>query len=73
MRYGESSYECDCTRTGYYGENCTVRESLNVSFISSLDLLLLKEFEIFFLFIRWEGLGGSVRENKKRKHVLIRK
>lgn len=26
VRYGESSYECDCTRTGYYGENCTVPE-----------------------------------------------
>lgn len=73
VRYGESSYECDCTRTGYLGENCTVRESPSVSFISSVDLLLLKEFEIFFLFIRWEGLDGSLRENKETKLVLIRK
>lgn len=27
VRYGEYQYECDCTRTGFYGENCTVRES----------------------------------------------
>ncbi|XP_070845528.1 phosducin-like protein [Chaetodon trifascialis] len=26
VRYGEDKYECDCTRTGYYGENCTVPE-----------------------------------------------
>lgn len=26
VRYGEDKFECDCTRTGYYGENCTVPE-----------------------------------------------
>ncbi|KAF3701893.1 Prostaglandin G/H synthase 1 [Channa argus] len=26
VRYSEDKYECDCTRTGYYGENCTVPE-----------------------------------------------
>ncbi|KAM9338027.1 prostaglandin G/H synthase 1-like [Symphorus nematophorus] len=26
VRYGEDKYECDCTRTGYYGENCTIPE-----------------------------------------------
>ncbi|XP_040014019.1 phosducin-like protein [Xiphias gladius] len=26
VRYGEDEYECDCTRTGYHGENCTVPE-----------------------------------------------
>ncbi|XP_076145075.1 prostaglandin G/H synthase 1 isoform X1 [Alosa pseudoharengus] len=26
IRYGMDSYECDCTRTGYYGENCTIPE-----------------------------------------------
>ncbi|XP_049909744.1 phosducin-like protein [Epinephelus moara] len=26
VRYGEDKYECDCTRTGYSGENCTVPE-----------------------------------------------
>lgn len=26
VRYGEDKYECDCTRTGFYGENCTVPE-----------------------------------------------
>eukprot|EP00064_Thunnus_orientalis_P014976 superscaffoldBa00002695_g15024 len=26
VRYAEDKYECDCTRTGYYGENCTVPE-----------------------------------------------
>lgn len=72
VRYGENSYECDCTRTGYYGQNCTIRESLNVSFISSRELLLLKEFEVFFLFIGWEGLDSSLMENKKTKLVLIR-
>lgn len=24
VRYDEDKYECDCTRTGYYGENCTI-------------------------------------------------
>nr|XP_020476731.1 prostaglandin G/H synthase 1-like [Monopterus albus] len=28
VRYGEDKYECDCTRTGYYGENCTIPELL---------------------------------------------
>uniref|UniRef100_UPI003AAFBE56 phosducin-like protein n=1 Tax=Centroberyx gerrardi TaxID=166262 RepID=UPI003AAFBE56 len=26
VRYGADKYECDCTRTGYYGENCTIPE-----------------------------------------------
>uniref|UniRef100_H3CLU7 Prostaglandin G/H synthase 1 n=1 Tax=Tetraodon nigroviridis TaxID=99883 RepID=H3CLU7_TETNG len=26
VRYGLDQYQCDCTRTGYYGENCTVPE-----------------------------------------------
>ncbi|XP_072228694.1 phosducin-like protein [Leuresthes tenuis] len=26
VRYNEDKYECDCTRTGYYGENCTIPE-----------------------------------------------
>ncbi|KAM9306392.1 prostaglandin G/H synthase 1-like isoform 3-T3 [Pholidichthys leucotaenia] len=26
VRYGEDKYECDCTLTGYYGENCTIPE-----------------------------------------------
>ncbi|KAG9483380.1 prostaglandin G/H synthase 2 [Eleutherodactylus coqui] len=28
MTIGYSGYECDCTRTGYYGENCTTPEFL---------------------------------------------
>ncbi|XP_077441502.1 prostaglandin G/H synthase 1-like [Vanacampus margaritifer] len=26
VRYADDRYECDCTRTGYHGENCTVPE-----------------------------------------------
>nr|XP_043868840.1 prostaglandin G/H synthase 1-like [Solea senegalensis] len=26
VQYGQDKYECDCTRTGYYGENCTIPE-----------------------------------------------
>ncbi|XP_056144938.1 prostaglandin G/H synthase 1 [Lampris incognitus] len=26
VRFGTDRYECDCTRTGYYGENCTIPE-----------------------------------------------
>ncbi|XP_056146312.1 prostaglandin G/H synthase 1-like isoform X2 [Lampris incognitus] len=26
VRYGLDKYECDCTRTGYHGENCTIPE-----------------------------------------------
>lgn len=28
MTTGFDQYECDCTRTGYYGENCTTRKYL---------------------------------------------
>lgn len=28
VRYGTDQYECDCTRTGYYGRNCTIPELL---------------------------------------------
>ncbi|TRZ02405.1 hypothetical protein DNTS_034463 [Danionella cerebrum] len=28
MEMGADSYECDCTRTGYYGQNCTTPEFL---------------------------------------------
>lgn len=28
MTVGHDGYECDCTRTGYYGENCTTPELL---------------------------------------------
>lgn len=50
VRYAEDKYECDCTRTGYYGENCTVRESI-YSYETNSFLLFcysaLGEFEIF--------------------------
>uniref|UniRef100_A0A667YG52 Prostaglandin G/H synthase 1 n=1 Tax=Myripristis murdjan TaxID=586833 RepID=A0A667YG52_9TELE len=26
VRFGTDRYECDCTRTGYYGQNCTIPE-----------------------------------------------
>lgn len=26
VRFGTDRYECDCTRTGFYGENCTSRK-----------------------------------------------
>ncbi|XP_018615461.2 prostaglandin G/H synthase 1 isoform X1 [Scleropages formosus] len=26
MRFGIDGYQCDCTRTGYYGENCSIPE-----------------------------------------------
>lgn len=26
VRFGLDRYQCDCTRTGYYGPNCTTRE-----------------------------------------------
>ena len=29
MRVGLGGYECDCTRTGYFGANCTSRKSLS--------------------------------------------
>lgn len=27
VRVGLEGYECDCTRTGYFGTNCTSRKS----------------------------------------------
>lgn len=50
VRYGEDKYECDCTRTGYYGENCTVRESTYPHETSAHILpyyCTLEEFEVF--------------------------
>lgn len=29
VRVGLRGYECDCTRTGYYGVNCTSRKCLS--------------------------------------------
>ncbi|KAM4020069.1 prostaglandin G/H synthase 1 [Anomaloglossus baeobatrachus] len=29
VTYGLDQYECDCTRTGYYGRNCTIPELLS--------------------------------------------
>ncbi|CAK6959736.1 prostaglandin G/H synthase 1 [Scomber scombrus] len=26
VRFGTNRYECDCSRTGFYGENCTIRK-----------------------------------------------
>uniref|UniRef100_A0A3Q0QYS6 Prostaglandin G/H synthase 1 n=1 Tax=Amphilophus citrinellus TaxID=61819 RepID=A0A3Q0QYS6_AMPCI len=26
VRFGTASFKCDCTRTGYYGDNCTIPE-----------------------------------------------
>uniref|UniRef100_A0A3Q2DIG6 Prostaglandin G/H synthase 1 n=1 Tax=Cyprinodon variegatus TaxID=28743 RepID=A0A3Q2DIG6_CYPVA len=26
VRHGQDKYECDCTHTGYYGQNCTIPE-----------------------------------------------
>lgn len=26
VRFGLDRYQCDCTRTGFYGDNCTVRK-----------------------------------------------
>lgn len=40
VRYTEDKYECDCTRTGYYGENCTVRELPSWDQLSYPHLLL---------------------------------
>lgn len=28
MSTGFDQYKCDCTRTGFYGENCTIRKFL---------------------------------------------
>lgn len=52
VRYGEAKYECDCTRTGYYGENCTVRESGSHILPSYCTF---KEFELFFCTWGWKG------------------
>lgn len=30
VRVGLRGYECDCTRTGYYGVNCTSRKCLSL-------------------------------------------
>lgn len=41
VRYGLDRYECDCTRTGYYGENCTIRTYMYVFSIISVYLYLM--------------------------------
>lgn len=41
VRFGLDRYQCDCTRTGYSGPNCTIRElGLQPSLLPSCTLLL---------------------------------
>ncbi len=65
VRYGEDKYECDCTRTGYYGENCTVRKSVYPHETSShiLPDYCTEEFEIFCCsFLHITEMVGEKRE-----------
>lgn len=34
VRVGLEGYECDCTRTGYFGANCTSRKSMALCWVS---------------------------------------
>lgn len=36
VRFGIDRNECDCTRTGFYGQNCTIRK-LSVLLLHSSD------------------------------------
>lgn len=50
VRYGQDKYECDCTRTGYYGENCTVRKSVFLCESGAHILFYCCTFQEFQLF-----------------------
>lgn len=37
VRFSTDQYQCDCTGTGFYGDNCTVRKDINYRVINGSD------------------------------------
>lgn len=70
MRFSTDQYQCDCTRTGFYGENCTVPEfwtGLRLMFkpSPSLSHYLLTHFQWF-----WDLINKSFLHNTIMRLVL---
>uniref|UniRef100_A0A673CI45 Prostaglandin G/H synthase 1 n=1 Tax=Sphaeramia orbicularis TaxID=375764 RepID=A0A673CI45_9TELE len=62
VRFGLENYECDCTRTGFYGENCTVPEfwtwvHLMLKPSPSFSHYVLTHFQWFWALVNNSFLG----------------
>uniref|UniRef100_A0AAQ4RFZ5 Prostaglandin G/H synthase 1 n=1 Tax=Gasterosteus aculeatus aculeatus TaxID=481459 RepID=A0AAQ4RFZ5_GASAC len=70
VRYGEDKYECDCTRTGYSGENCTVPE-----FWTRVRLLVkpspdVQHYVLTHFNRLWDVINSSFLQNVLMRLVL---
>lgn len=70
VRFGPESYRCDCTRTGFYGDNCTDQElwtSLRLSVKPSPEVLhyILTHFQWF-----WDLVNNSFLRDTIMRLVL---
>lgn len=45
VRFSTDQYQCDCTGTGFYGDNCTVRKDINYCVINGSDEHIQHAFE----------------------------
>ncbi|XP_017267765.1 prostaglandin G/H synthase 1 isoform X2 [Kryptolebias marmoratus] len=64
VRFGLDGYRCDCTRTGFYGENCTnpefwTRIRLMLKPNPSAVHFLLTNFKWFWNLVNWSFLRGT--------------
>uniref|UniRef100_H3DDR9 Prostaglandin G/H synthase 1 n=1 Tax=Tetraodon nigroviridis TaxID=99883 RepID=H3DDR9_TETNG len=70
VRYGTDQYQCDCTGTGFYGDNCTVPEfwtNIYVMLKPSPPLVhfILKHFQWF-----WDFVNNSFLQDVFMRFVL---
>ncbi|KAG5847396.1 prostaglandin G/H synthase 2a [Anguilla anguilla] len=65
---GEFSYECDCTRTGYYGENCTTPE-----FFTWLKTTLKPNPNtVHYLLTHFEGIWNIINNISFLRNAIMR-
>ncbi|XP_034728551.1 prostaglandin G/H synthase 1 isoform X1 [Etheostoma cragini] len=70
VRFGAERYECDCTRTGFYGDNCTVPElwtrvRLSLKPSSATVHFILTHFQWF-----WDIVNSSFLRDTFMRLVL---
>ncbi|KAI1882926.1 hypothetical protein AGOR_G00239920 [Albula goreensis] len=68
MSKGALAYECDCTRTGYYGENCTAPE-----FFTWLKITLKPSPNtVHYLLTHFEGLWNIINNISFLRNAIMR-